>query len=141
MLEIRDLPILNATLNGTSAILLVTGYSFIRKKKILGHKICMIAAFVISMVFLTSYLVYHYHVGNVRFKGQGFIRPAYFSILISHTILAGLVPFLAITTLTYAFKGNFVKHQRIARVTLPIWLYVSVTGVVVFWMLYLSPWR
>ena len=96
----------------------------------------MAAAFSLSVAFLVSYLVYHAQVGSVPFRGQGWIRPVYFSILISHTVLAALVPPLAITTLVLALRGSYVRHRRVARWTLPIWLYVSVTGVLVYWMLY-----
>lgn len=100
------------------------------------HQRCMIAAFVVSVLFLISYLIYHYHVGTTRFSGQGGVRVLYFSILFSHTILAALVPFLALLTLFRAWKGQFTRHRNIARWTFPIWLYVSVTGVVIYVMLY-----
>jgi uncharacterized membrane protein YozB (DUF420 family) len=132
----HDLPAVNATLNATSALLLVTGYLFIRRRNITAHKICMGSAFTTSTLFLISYLTYHYHAGSVRFTGQGWVRPLYFTILISHTALAVLVVPLAATTLYRAWTEQFKKHVRIARWTLPIWLYVSVTGVIVYWMLY-----
>ena len=130
------LPHLNAFLNGTSAVLLLTGYSFIRAGNVRAHRACQIAALVVSTLFLTSYLVYHYHHGSTRFLGTGFVRPVYFTILTSHTILAVvIVPLIAITFYR-ALRGDFTRHRRIARVTLPLWLYVSVTGVVVYLMLY-----
>ena len=136
MIPIELLPTLNAALNSLSAILLVNGYLCIRKKKIAAHKASMISAVVTSSLFLISYLVYHYHIGSRRFEGEGWIRPLYFSILISHTILAACIVPLVIVTLKRAWKGNFQLHARIARRTLPLWLYVSVTGVMVYWMLY-----
>jgi putative membrane protein len=136
MLSLSDLPAMNATLNGTSAILLSLGYYFIRQRAISAHKRCMLGAFVASTLFLISYLVYHYHVGSVRFTGSGGIRTVYFAILISHTILAAVIVPLVLITLSRAWKARFEKHKRIARWTLPLWLYVSVTGVVIYWMLY-----
>jgi putative membrane protein len=130
------LPSLNAFLNATSAILLVTGYRFIRQRNVRAHRACMIAAFTVSVLFLLSYLTYHYYAGTTRFPGQGGVRLVYFAILISHTALAVLVPFLAVITLFRAVKEQFPRHRWIARWTLPIWLYVSVTGVVVYLMLY-----
>ena len=136
MLSLSDLPAMNATLNGTSAILLSLGYYFIRKRAVSAHKRCMLGAFVASTLFLISYLVYHYHVGSVRFTGSGGIRTVYFAILISHTVLAALIVPLVLVTLWRAWKVRFEKHKRIARWTLPLWLYVSVTGVVIYLMLY-----
>ena len=136
MIPIELLPTLNAALNSLSAIFLVTGYLCIRRKKIAAHKASMISAVITSSLFLISYLVYHYHIGSRSLEGQGWIRPVYFSILISHTILAATIVPLVIVTLKRAWKGNFKLHARIARRTLPLWLYVSVTGVVVYWMLY-----
>ncbi len=133
---LADLPKLNASLNAISVILLVTGYYFIRKRDIAKHKLCMVSAFICSIAFLISYLVYHYHVGSKHFPGQGFIRPVYFSILIPHTILAIAVVPMILRTLYLALKGRFKEHERAARWTLPIWLYVSVTGVIVYLMLY-----
>jgi putative membrane protein len=136
LLRVQDLPALNAILNGTSALLLLSGYLCIRRKKIAAHRACMLSAFVVSALFLISYLTLRYFAGMTRFTGQGWIRPAYFTILFSHTVLAaGIVP-LALVTLWRAFRGRFDSHVRIARWTLPIWLYVSVTGVVVYWILY-----
>jgi uncharacterized membrane protein YozB (DUF420 family) len=131
-----DLPALNALLNATAAILLVFGYRFIRAGRREAHRRVMLSAFGVSIAFLVSYLVYHAQVGSVPFEKTGWIRPVYFTILISHTVLAAAVPFLAIVTLRRALKANFAGHRRIARWTLPIWLYVSVTGVVVYLMLY-----
>lgn len=136
MIPLSALPTLNALLNTTSAVLLIFGYRFIRRQNIRAHRACMLAAFSISVLFLISYLTYHYHVGSTRFTGQGWIRPIYFTILLSHTVLAALVPFLALLTLFRALQAQFPKHRRIARWTLPIWLYVSVTGVIVYLMLY-----
>lgn len=136
MLEISQLPTLNASLNATSVFLLVTGYYFIRHQNVLAHRLCMVLAFVVSILFLCSYLYYHAHAGSTRFIGTGWIRPAYFTILLSHTVLAAIVPILAVMTLYRALKQEWEKHRRIARWTLPIWLYVSVTGVVIYWLLY-----
>lgn len=136
MISISDLPTVNATLNSASALLLSVGYFFIRQKRITAHKICMISAFATSILFLASYLFYHYNIGSKSFTGQGWIRPVYFTILISHTILAMVIVPLVIITLSRALKARFVKHKKIARWTLPIWLYVSVTGVTVYLMLY-----
>ena len=130
------LPHLNATLNGLGAVLLITGYVFIRQQKIAAHQACMIGAFVLSILFLVSYLVYHYQVGSVRFQGTGSLRTLYLTILATHSLLAAIVPFLAVITLWRALRERFEKHVKIARWTLPIWLYVSLTGVVVYWMLY-----
>ncbi len=136
MISVSQLPSLNAALNSLSAILLIAGYLFIRSRNIKAHKTCMLAAFASSILFLISYLVYHYQVGSVPFQGQGGIRLVYFTILLTHTILAITVVPLALVTLYRAFKERFDRHRRIARWTFPIWLYVSVTGVVVYWMLY-----
>jgi uncharacterized membrane protein YozB (DUF420 family) len=136
VIDYTQLPTLNATLNGIAAVLLVIGWVLIRRRKIQAHRAVMLSAFACSILFLVSYLVYHYQVGSVRFQGTGAIRTVYFAILISHTLLATAVPFLAAITLFRALKERFAKHRAIARWTLPIWLYVSVTGVVVYWMLY-----
>ena len=136
MLPLTLLPTLNAILNALSAILLVNGYLFIRRRKIAAHKRCMIAAVVTSSLFLVSYLTYHYQIGSKHFEGQGPIRAVYFSILVSHTVLAATIVPLVLMTLRRALKGNFERHAHLARRTLPVWLYVSVTGVVVYWMLY-----
>ncbi|MFQ5962617.1 MAG: DUF420 domain-containing protein, partial [Candidatus Methylomirabilales bacterium] len=131
-----SLPAVNAFLNGTSAVLLTTGYLFIRRKRVTGHKICMGTAFGVSCLFLVSYLVHHYQVGSVPFAGRGWIRPVYFTVLVSHICLAALVVPLALTTMYRALSARFDKHVKIARWTLPIWLYVSVSGVIVYVMLY-----
>jgi uncharacterized membrane protein YozB (DUF420 family) len=129
------LPPVNACLNGLSAVFLMTGYWFIKHGRKDIHRICMSTAFITSIIFLACYLTYHFHAHIVPFRGQGWIRPVYFFILTTHTILAAIVPVLAIITITRALKGNFEKHKKIARITFPIWLYVSVTGVVVYVML------
>jgi len=136
MIDLHALPAVNASLNALAAVLLVTGWVLIRRRKIAAHRAVMLTAFGCSILFLTSYLYYHSHVGSVHFQGTGPVRTAYFTILISHTILAAAVPVLALITLVLALRGKFPKHRAIARWTLPIWLYVSVTGVVVYWMLY-----
>lgn len=136
MPDLSIFPALNATLNGASAVLIVTGRSLIRRKKVALHRACMIAAVVISTAFLASYLYYHAHVRSVHFPGQGWVRPVYFSILVSHTLLAAAVPVLVVITLTLALRRKFEQHRRIARWTYPLWLYVSITGVIVYLMLY-----
>jgi uncharacterized membrane protein YozB (DUF420 family) len=136
LISVSQLPAVNAALNSLSALLLVSGYLFIRSRNIKAHKACMLSAFGSSILFLASYLIYHYQVGSVPFKGQGGIRLVYFTILLTHTILATTVVPLALVTLFRAFKERFDAHRRIARWTFPIWLYVSVTGVIVYWMLY-----
>ena len=123
-------------LNASSATCLTLGYFFIRSRRIQAHKTCMLAAVGCSTVFLISYVTYHLQVGSVRFQGQGWIRPAYFVLLGTHTILAATVVPLAIVTLLRGLRGNFERHRAIARWTLPIWLYVSVTGVIVYFLLY-----
>ena len=133
---IAYLPHLNAFLNGTSAVLLTTGYSFIRARNVIAHRACQIAALVVSLLFLVSYLTYHYHHGATRFLGTGLVRPVYFTILTTHTILAVVIVPLVALTFYRAFRGDFLRHKRIARVTLPLWLYVSITGVIVYLMLY-----
>jgi uncharacterized membrane protein YozB (DUF420 family) len=133
---VTHLPTLNALLNATSAFLLITGYRFIRRKNVRAHRVCMLGAFAVSILFLISYLTYHYSAGTTRFPGQGWIRSVYFALLLSHTVLATLVPFLALVTLFRALQTRFPQHRRIARWTFPIWLYVSVTGVIVYLMLY-----
>jgi uncharacterized membrane protein YozB (DUF420 family) len=130
------LPHLNACLNGTSAILLFAGYSFIRSGKVAAHRACQISALVVSILFLASYLTYHYYHGATRFQGTGLARPIYFTILTSHTILAVVIVPLVVITFYRAFRLDFVRHRKIARITLPLWLYVSITGVVVYLMLY-----
>jgi len=127
---------LNAILNGCATILLTAGFIFIRNGWVRAHRACMISAMGFSAIFLTSYLVYHYNVGNVRFSGEGPVRSLYFAILIPHVILAGVIVPLALTTIWYALRGSFRRHRRIARWTWPLWMYVSVTGVIVYLMLY-----
>lgn len=136
MIELRDLPAVNALLNLTAACLLVCGYVLIRRRHIQAHKRVMLAAFSVSVLFLISYLVYHYQVGSVRFQRTGTIRTIYLGILFTHTVLAAVVPVLAVVTLFRALQERFDRHRRLARWTLPIWLYVSVTGVTVYLMLY-----
>jgi putative membrane protein len=136
LITVADLPGVNAALNSASALLLVSGYFFIRRGRIAAHRCCMLAALGTSALFLVSYLVYHYHVGSVAFTGQGWIRGLYFTILISHTILAVAIVPLVLITVSRALRGRFDRHKRIARWTLPLWFYVSVTGVIVYWMLY-----
>jgi len=136
LIDIHILPTVNATLNATAAILLLTGYSLIRRRRIQAHKRVMLTAFGVSIAFLICYVVYHAQVGSVPYQKTGFLRTIYFSILITHTTLAATVPVLAIITLRRALRGDFVSHRKIARWTFPIWLYVSVTGVIVYLMLY-----
>lgn len=130
------LPTVNAALNATAAVLLTAGYILIRRRRINAHRACMIAAFAVSVLFLVSYLTYHAQAGSRRFQGVGPIRTVYFTVLLSHTLLAAIVPVLAIVTLARGLRGRYDRHVRIARWTLPIWLYVSATGVVVYLMLY-----
>ena len=133
---ISYLPHLNAVLNSSSALLLLSGYSFIRAGRIAAHRACQLGALAVSALFLASYLTYHYYHGTTRFKGEGLARPVYFTILTSHTILAVvIVPLIAIT-LYRALRLDFVRHRKIARITLPLWFYVSVTGVAIYVMLY-----
>lgn len=134
-----ELPAFNASLNFVSGCLLLIGWMFIKYKKIELHKVCMISAFMVSSIFLCSYLYYHAHYGSTSFLGQGVIRRLYFMILVSHTILASVVPFLAIFVFYKAWKKQWELHRKIARWTLPIWLYVSFTGVVIYIMLYQIP--
>jgi putative membrane protein len=136
MPDISFLPHLNAILNSTSAVLLLSGYSFIRRGNVRAHRNCQVTAVVTSALFLISYLTYHYFHGSTRFTGQGIVRPVYFIILISHTILAVVIVPLILITIYRAARGDFERHRRIARWTLPLWLYVSVTGVIVYLMLY-----
>jgi putative membrane protein len=140
MLTTRDLPAVNATLNGISGVLLLVGYLLIRARKIELHRRVMIAAFTTSSLFLVSYIVYHAQVGSVRFVRQGFVRPLYFTILITHVTLAAVVLPLAIVTLSRGLKARYARHRAIARWTFPIWLYVSVTGVLVYVLLYQPTW-
>jgi len=129
-------PALNAMLNGTSAALLLTGRVLIAKRRIVAHRICMIAAVVASALFLACYLFFHYKVGNILFLGQGWARPVYFTILISHVTLAMVIVPMAIFTLTRGLGGRYPQHRAIARWTWPLWMYVSITGVLVYFMLY-----
>jgi putative membrane protein len=140
MLTLQDLPALNATLNTLAAVLLVAGYVLIKRGHRIAHRNVMVAALVCSALFLTSYLTYHAQVGSKRFQGAGAVRSVYLSILASHTVLAAAVPVLAIITVVFAWRRRYGKHRRLGRWTLPIWLYVSVTGVVVYWMLYQMRW-
>jgi putative membrane protein len=133
---ISFLPHLNAVLNTTSAVLLLAGFRFIRLGRIQAHRNCQITAVVTSALFLSSYLTYHYYHGATRFAGQGLVRPVYFTILTTHTILAVVIVPLIFITLYRAARGDFIRHKKIARWTLPLWLYVSVTGVIVYLMLY-----
>ncbi|HEX6043546.1 MAG TPA: DUF420 domain-containing protein [Pyrinomonadaceae bacterium] len=133
---ISYLPHVNACLNGTSAVLLVTGYTFIRSRNVVAHRACQIAALIVSLLFLASYLTYHYNHGSTRFQGAGIVRPIYFTILTTHTILAIVIVPLVILTFYRALRNDFARHRRIARITLPLWLYVSITGVIVYLMLY-----
>ena len=133
---VAALPALNACLNATSALLLSAGYVFIRRRRIAAHRACMTGAASVSTAFLVSYVIYHWLAGSRPFTGQGWVRAVYFPVLITHIVLAaGMVPFV-LTTLYRALAGDFVRHARLARWTLPVWLYVSVSGVAVYWMLY-----
>jgi len=134
--DVSALPVVNAFLNGTSAVLLTAGYCFIRQRKVRAHNICMLTAFGVCTLFLVSYVIYHYHAGSKPFGGHGWIREVYYPLLISHLVLAALIVPLALTTIYRAWRRQFARHMRIARWTLPLWLYVSVTGVMVYWMLY-----
>lgn len=130
------LPHLNACLNATSGVLLLAGFYFIRTGRVASHLRCMTAAIFVSVAFLVSYLVYHAQHGSTRFAGQGAVRPVYFTILLTHTVLAATIVPLVAVTFRRARRGDFARHRRIARWTFPLWLYVSVTGVVVYLMLY-----
>jgi uncharacterized membrane protein YozB (DUF420 family) len=133
---IRYFPALNATLNATSAVLLLLGFSLIRAGRVAAHRRVMLAAVGSSTLFLISYLVYHAQVGSVRFQGQGLIRTAYFIILGTHTVLAAAIVPMVFVTLRRALRADYVRHRWLAQRTLPLWTYVSVTGVVIYWMLY-----
>ena len=135
-MTVHDLPALNATLNATSGILLLIAYAHIRARRIEQHRRFMLAAFTTSSLFLVCYLVYHAQVGSVPFTRQGLVRPLYFTILITHVTLAAAVVPLALVTLSRGLKARYPQHRRIARWTFPVWMYVSVTGVVVYLMLY-----
>ena len=136
MFSYSSLAPLNAVLNSVAALLLLAGFVQIRRGRVRAHRACMIAAFAVSVIFLASYLAYHYRVGDVRFAGQGWIRPAYFAMLISHIALAAAIVPLAIITLARGLRGRFDAHRRLAVWTWPIWMYVSVTGVLVYLMVY-----
>lgn len=136
MADYSIFPVLNATLNGTSAVLITTGRLLIGRKQVQLHRVCMMAAVATSSLFLISYLYYHAHVGSVHFPGQGWVRAVYFMVLISHTLLAAAVVPLVMLSLNYGLRSRFDRHRRISRWTFPVWLYVSITGVVVYIMLY-----
>jgi len=136
MIGIADLATVNAALNATAAVLIGTGFYYIKRKNIPAHKACMVAAMVVSALFLASYLFYHYNVGSVRFTKQGWIRNVYFPLLLTHTVLAAVVLPMVLRTGFLAFRGRFRNHVAIARWTFPIWMYVSITGVIVYLMLY-----
>lgn len=138
-MTLRDLPALNALLNGAAAVALVIGFWLIRRGRWRAHRAAMLTALAFSAAFLTSYLIYHAQVGSVRFQGQGWLRTTYLSILLTHTVLAATVPVLALLTLSHALRRRFPAHARLARWTMPIWLYVSITGVVIYLMLYQLP--
>lgn len=136
MIDYSQLPALNATLNAISFVFLTVGYIFIRRHDMRRHRACMISALVSSALFLTSYLIYHAEVGSVPFKGQGAIRVVYLAILLTHILLAAIILPLALITVSRALSRRFDRHRKIARWTLPLWLYVSVTGVVIYLMVY-----
>lgn len=135
-MSLRMLPTLNAILNATSGILIIIGYVMIRRGKVNAHRACMIGAVTASIIFLISYLIYHFNVGATKFAGTGWSRPFYFTVLISHTILAVVLAPVVVVTLRRALKGDFKRHLKIARWTFPMWVYVSITGVIVYFMLY-----
>ena len=139
-MTVHDLPAVNASLNALSGVLLLTGYIMIRTRRIQQHRRCMIAAFATSSVFLVCYVVYHAQVGSVPFTRRGLVRPLYYTILVTHVTLAAAVLPLALVTLSRGLKGRYPQHVRIARWTFPIWLYVSVTGVLVYVLLYQPTW-
>ncbi|MGI8922549.1 MAG: DUF420 domain-containing protein [Fimbriimonadales bacterium] len=136
MIALENLPSINAALNTLSASLLASGFYFIKRKNIPAHRACMLGAVASSIIFLIGYLTYHFNVGTTRFQGEGVVRPMYFTLLLTHTILAVAIVPLVITTLYRALGSRFEAHKRIARWTLPLWLYVSATGVLVYFMLY-----
>lgn len=136
MIELSDLPAINATLNSIAFVLLCTGYAFIRAKRVVAHRRCMTAAFCVSIAFLTTYLIYRFFGSEKKFGGTGVVWWIYIAILASHVVLAATVPVLASITLYRGYKGPIEKHRRIARITFPIWVYVSITGVVVYVMLF-----
>lgn len=134
--DVSMLPTVNAGLNTISAVLLSVGFLFIRRRNVTAHRACMLGAFAVSLLFLACYVTYHYYAGSRPFTGQGWIRPIYFTILITHILLAAAIVPLALTTIHKGLSARFDSHKRIARVTLPIWLYVSITGVIVYALLY-----
>ena len=134
--NVSALPVVNAWLNATSAALLTAGYGFIRQRHVRAHQTCMLTALGVSSLFLVSYVIYHYHAGPKPFGGHGWVRGIYYPLLLSHLVLAALIVPFALTTIYRAWRGEFARHRRIARWTLPVWLYVSVSGVLVYWMLY-----
>jgi putative membrane protein len=134
--DVSALPAVNAALNATSAVLVAVGFGLIRARRVRAHLMVMTSAFAVSTLFLLSYVTYHYHAGSRPFTGQGIIRPIYFFLLLTHIVLAAVIVPLVLTTLYRAWRGDFVRHRWIARITLPIWLYVSITGVLVYWLLY-----
>ncbi len=136
MIPLEDLPGLNAALNTATAALLTTGYLLIRRRRIALHRACMLSAFALSMLFLASYLYYHAHAGIRHYPGTGWLRSVYFAILVTHTVLAAAVPPLAVVTITFGLAARHPAHRKVARWTLPIWLYVSATGVAVYLLLY-----
>jgi uncharacterized membrane protein YozB (DUF420 family) len=135
-MDVSSLPAVNATLNGATTVLLIIGRTLIAKKQVAAHRRVMIAAVSTSALFLISYLTYHAQAGSVRFQGQGWVRPVYFAILLTHTVLAAAIVPMVLVTLARGLRGNFDRHRAIARWTYPVWLYVSVTGVVIYVMLY-----
>lgn len=135
-MTVSDLPTVNALLNATAGVLLATGWTFIRRGRVAAHRRCMLGAFAASCLFLVSYVVYHAHAGSRPFTGQGVARGVYFAVLISHVLLAAIIVPLALVTLRRGLRGDYVRHRRIARWTFPVWMYVSVTGVVIYLMLY-----
>lgn len=139
-MTVHDLPAVNASLNAISGVLLIVGYALIRARRIEQHRVCMLAAFTTSSLFLVCYVVYHAQVGSVPFTREGFVRPIYFTILVTHVLLAAAVLPLAIVTLSRGLKRRVARHRAIARWTLPIWLYVSATGVLVYVLLYQPTW-
>ncbi len=136
MIAVSDLPAVNATLNGISTVLLLAGFVAIRRRRVALHRALMLSAFCTSTLFLVCYVIYHYHAGSRPFAGTGLVRPIYFSLLISHVLLAAALLPLVLVTMTRALRGRFESHRRIARWTWPIWMYVSVTGVLIYAMLY-----
>lgn len=139
-MNLAILPSVNAMLNATAAVLLACGYAMIRRRRINAHRACMLGAFAASLLFLTSYSIYHAHAGAHPFPGSGIARPIYFTILISHVTLAAVILPMALVTLARALRAQYARHMAVARWTLPLWLYVSVTGVVIYWMLYKVAW-